>query len=137
MRVVADAGPLHYLVLIGQIDVLPRLFANVAVPPVVRDELDRPNTPASVRAWIASPPSWLSVVAGQPAVTDPASAGLDDGERAAIALATALHADLLLMDDRTGVATARALGFAITGILGLLDRAARRGLLDLAAAFAH
>jgi predicted nucleic acid-binding protein len=74
MRVVADAGPLHYLVLIGQIDILPRLFANVAVPAAVRDELDQPNTPASVWAWIASPPPWLSVVAGQHAVTDAASA---------------------------------------------------------------
>ncbi len=31
-------------------------------------------------------------------------AALDDGERAAIALATTLRADLLLMDDRVGVA---------------------------------
>lgn len=47
-----------------------------------------------------------------------------------------MQADLLLMDDRAGVAAARARGFAVTGTLGLPDRAARRGLLDLAAAFA-
>jgi predicted nucleic acid-binding protein len=35
--VVADTGPLHYLVLIGQIDLLPRLFTAVTVPMVVRD----------------------------------------------------------------------------------------------------
>lgn len=40
------------------------------------------------------------------------------------------------MDDRAGVAEARSLGFAVTGTPGVLDRAARRGLLDLAAAFA-
>lgn len=39
------------------------------------------------------------------------------------------------MDDRAGVAVARGLGFAVTGTLGLLDRAARRGLIDLASAF--
>jgi predicted nucleic acid-binding protein len=57
VRVVADTGPLHYLVLIRQIDLLPRLFGGVAIPEVVRDELDQPTTPASVRAWIGLPPS--------------------------------------------------------------------------------
>jgi predicted nucleic acid-binding protein len=51
-------------------------------------------------------------------------------------LATHLGAELVLMDDRTGVAAARALGLAVTGTLGLLDRAAQRGMIDLGAAFA-
>jgi predicted nucleic acid-binding protein len=37
--VVADAGPLHYLVLTGDIELLPELFERVLVPQVVRDEL--------------------------------------------------------------------------------------------------
>jgi len=37
--VVADAGPLHYLVLTGDIELLPKLFERVLVPQVVRDEL--------------------------------------------------------------------------------------------------
>ena len=37
------------------------------------------------------------------------------------------------MDDREGVGIAR--GLAVTGTLGVLDLAARRGLIDLAAAF--
>jgi hypothetical protein len=47
--VVADTGSLHDLVLIGQIDLLPRLFAAVTVPMVVRDKLLHPNTPQPVR----------------------------------------------------------------------------------------
>jgi predicted nucleic acid-binding protein len=135
VRVVADAGPLHYLVLIRQIDLLPRLFGGVAIPEVVRDELDQPTTPASVRTWIVSPPSWLSVMPGPLADMDAIPAALDDGERAAIALGVSLSAELLLMDDRAGVAAARTRGLAVTGTLGLLDRAARRGLVDLVAAF--
>jgi predicted nucleic acid-binding protein len=60
---------------------------------------------------------------------------LDDGERAAIALALAVKADLVLMDDQDGVAAARRQGLTVTGTLGVLDLAARRGLIDLAAAF--
>jgi predicted nucleic acid-binding protein len=63
--------------------------------------------------------------------------GLDDGQQAAIALAAALSADLLLMDDREGVMVARSKGLAVTGTLGVLGLAARRGLVDLADSFAR
>ncbi len=134
--VVADAGPLHYLVLIGHVDLLPGMFEGVWIPAIVRHELNHPQTPKAVRDWIVAAPAWLSIVSEPIPDEDPALAALDDGERAAIALAAQLHADLVLMDDRAGVAVARARGLEVTGTLGLLDRAARRGLVDLAAAFA-
>ena len=40
------------------------------------------------------------------------------------------------MDEREGVEAARRLGLAIAGTLGVLDRAAERRLIDLAAAIA-
>jgi predicted nucleic acid-binding protein len=39
------------------------------------------------------------------------------------------------MDDREGVAVARRKGLAATGTLGMVDIAARRGMIDLAGAF--
>jgi hypothetical protein len=39
------------------------------------------------------------------------------------------------MDDREGVAAAQSMGLAVTGTIGLLYLAARRGLLDLSEAF--
>jgi predicted nucleic acid-binding protein len=74
-------------------------------------------------------------MAPTPAIPDDLQlAALDDGERAAIALAVSEQADLILMDDRAGVAAARGKGFVVMGTLGLLDRAARRGLVELPAA---
>ena len=67
--------------------------------------------------------------------TDAAWLALDAGEKAAIALAAFLAADLMLMDDRAGIMVARQKGFVVTGTLGVLDLAARRGLIDLAEAF--
>jgi predicted nucleic acid-binding protein len=49
------------LALIGQSEVLPALFVKVIIPSVVRDELDRAQTPAAVRKWIQSPPAWLEL----------------------------------------------------------------------------
>ena len=132
--VVADTGPLNYLVLIGEIEILPVLFEKVFVPQAVRAELRHRVSPGGT-GMAARPPKWLEVrpvrsVANQ----DPALRALDTGERAALTLAHALGADLLLMDDRAGVAVARRQGFAVTGTLGVLDLAARRGLIELSAA---
>lgn len=132
--VVADAGPPRYLVLIDQIELLPQLFGKVVLPDVVRDELNAPQTPAQVRAWLASSPPWLEA-GSAPAVEKQLPPKLDNGERAAIALAMELGASLILMDDRAGVEEARLRGLQVTGTLGVLLLAARRGLVDLEAAF--
>lgn len=132
--VVADAGPPRYLVLIDQIELLPRLFGKVVLPDVVRAELSAPRTPAQVRTWLATSPPWLRV-GSAPVVENLLPPKLDEGERAAIALAMDLGASLILMDDRAGVEEARRRGLQVTGTLGVLLLAARRGLVDLEAAF--
>jgi hypothetical protein len=101
---------------------------------VVRDELANAEAPQAVCDWIARAPGWLDVRPAHPGADDVAVAKLDEGERAAIALALAVKAELVLMDDREGVGIARVRGLAVTGTLGVLDLAARRGLIDLAAA---
>jgi predicted nucleic acid-binding protein len=86
-----------------------------------------------VRNWIANPPLWLSIHETPGRQFDHGSVeGLDEGETAAIALASSLRADLLLMDDRKGVIVAHAKGLRVTGTLGVLDIAAQRGLVDFA-----
>lgn len=128
MIVVSDTSPLNYLVLIGRDAVLPALFGRVAAPPAVIAELRHPKTPHEVSAWAASPPAWLDVLT--PKLTLP-STKLGPGETEAIALATELKADVLLIDDRDGVAAARQLNLFVTGTLGVLVMAADRGLLRL------
>jgi predicted nucleic acid-binding protein len=57
--VVADTGPVNYLVLIGAIDLLPKLFGEVHAPQTVFDELTDRETPPLVRAWVTQAPDWL------------------------------------------------------------------------------
>lgn len=133
--VVADTGPIHYLALIGHSEILPALFEKVIIPSVVRDELDRAQTPAAVRNWIQSPPEWLELHPHIDSPFDDALGNLDEGERAALVLAASLRADLLLLDDRQGVRVARNKGFRVIGTLRVLQLAAQRGLLELANAF--
>jgi predicted nucleic acid-binding protein len=128
---VADAGPLHYLVLVDAIDLLSQLFTAVLVPQIVRDEISRAGTPPLVRDWISAPPPWLQIVPTPSHETLPFPK-LDIGERAALALAMSQSAGVILMDDRRGVAAAQANGLVSIGTLGLLDQAAARGIIHFA-----
>jgi predicted nucleic acid-binding protein len=129
--VIADTGPVNYLILIDCIDLLPRLCETVVLPEVVQKELANECAPLPVRRWIASPPDWLQVMNTTEAAP---LAGLHKGEAAAIELASVLTADLLLMDDRRGVLAAERTGIRVTGTLGVLDIAAERGMIDFAQA---
>jgi len=133
--VIADTGPVNYLILIGHIGLLPTLFEKVILPGAVKFELANPGAPGAVRAWIADPPAWIEVrEAPGHSPEEEGMSRLDAGEKEAIRLAVALGADLLLMDDRQGVVTARRKGFGVIGTIGILDLAARRGQVDLPAA---
>jgi hypothetical protein len=57
--VIADTGPVNYLVLIGEIDLPPRMFEKIALPLAVQAELADPPAPLPVRRWIATPPHGL------------------------------------------------------------------------------
>lgn len=130
--VVADSGPLRYLVAIEVVQVLPRLYERIAIPPAVLAELRHPSAPASVQAWSRSLPDWVTVQ--RPAAPHRPDA-FDPGESEALALAVELRADLILLDEREGRREAVALGLTLSGTVGVLERAAERGLLDLERAF--
>jgi predicted nucleic acid-binding protein len=85
MIVVADTTPINYLVLIGEIDVLAKLYGCVVIPRAVQEELTSLHAPAAVRVWMAQPPDWLDVRSPL-TVSDPTLDKLDSGERDAIVL---------------------------------------------------
>ena len=133
--VIADTGPVNYLILIGCIDLLPALFEKIIVPAAVQNELASRKAPSVIRQWIGNPPAWLEVRESPfSQAEDAALKGIDSGEKAAIQLAAFLHADLWLMDDGKGVSAAEKKGLADTGPLGILDLAAQGGRLDFALA---
>jgi|SRR5580658_2046358 predicted nucleic acid-binding protein len=135
MNVVADTGPLHYLVLIGQADVLALLYTRVLVPTTVVGEMRQAATPAVVRNWISRPPDWLKVRPDPP--SDATLRFLDEGESAAIGLALSLGIERILIDDWDGRFEAVRRNLRVTGTLGVLVLAHQRGHLDFETALAH
>jgi predicted nucleic acid-binding protein len=130
MIVISDTSPINYLILIGEIDILEKLFKRTFVPQAVFSELQHTKTPQRVKDWTANTPSWLEVKKADSSLFTP-SKRLGDGEREAIALAIELKADALLIDDRDGTREARSRSLIALGTLNLLERAAEKCLLDL------
>jgi predicted nucleic acid-binding protein len=130
--VVADTGPIHYLVLIEAIDVLPRLYDRIIIPTSVHRELRHPNAPILVKQWTASLPGWAEIRA---ASRIELLGILGSGEAEAIALAQELQADSLLLDETEARQEALRRKLPVSGTIGVLEKAAERGFLILAEAF--
>ncbi|MCI0747811.1 MAG: hypothetical protein L0Y58_20580 [Verrucomicrobia subdivision 3 bacterium] len=126
--VVADAGPLHYLVLIDCGEILGNLFDRVLVPFAVRDELMHPHAPEKVKNWIVLRHPWFEIA---PVAQTQSVRGLHRGEAEALQLALERRADAVLIDDMDGRAAARRLGIPTIFTVAILELAAEKGLIDL------
>ena len=128
MIVVADTSPINYLLLIGHIDLLPRLYGRVVIPTSVAVELSDAYAPAAVKSWIENRPDWMDV--SEADVHNHSLDFLDRGERDGIALAQALHADVILLDDLEARREARLRKLYVTGTLGVLRDSAENGWIN-------
>ena len=127
---VCDTTILLYLGRIGQIDLLPALFAPVYVPEQVNLELDMGRL---LRSETINPQSlaWAAAVAVPRALIDSLPPNrLGAGEQAVIAYAQAHHGCVAGMDDLRARQLAEAIGLRVTGTLGILLRAKQAGLVS-------
>ncbi len=129
MIVVADTSPIHYLVQLDEVDLLPALYGRVFLPSAVVKELQHPKAAAKVAPWLASLPAWISI---EPPIPnpDPELAFLDPGEREAIQIAEEHRPSLLLIDEKRGRHEAARRGLPFTGTLGVLAAADKIGRVD-------
>ena len=83
MIVVSNTSPINYLILIGHIDLLSKLFQRIIIPQTVYNELSNAAALLLVQNWIDTLPDWLKI---QPVnqASDAIVDLLDPGERAAL-----------------------------------------------------
>jgi predicted nucleic acid-binding protein len=129
MRAVSDTSVLSSLASLGRIDLLEKQFGEVSIPAAVRQELHRHPHPQA--AQILRKAIDLEKIKVRSAINLPMVAALmrtlDRGEAEAIALASEMGADFLLVDEREGREFARRMGLRITGTLGVLRKAKADG----------
>lgn len=127
MVVVSDTSPITNLLKIGKIDLLQQIFGEVIIPVGVYEELTR--IPAQKKKieninWIKKHNARDEILISNLLKL------LDKGESESIALAIALDADYLLIDERKGRKVANEYGLTITGILGVLRKAKFKGQIE-------
>lgn len=133
MIVVSDTTPLRYLIEIGEVHILEKLFGQVIIPEKVFGELQGKKTPEQVKAWIQSHPAWIEVRKANISLFTP-MVKIQDGEREAIALALELKPDALLLDDEDAMKEAYRLSLPFLRTFRILEEAAKKRLLDLSEA---
>ena len=126
---VADSGPLICLARINQLELLPRLFAKILVPPEVWDEVTVRGQ-GHPGAYEVSQVTWITIQAPDPQLVKPLSILVDAGEAQAIALAQTTADCTILLDDARARKVAQRIGIKQIGTIGLLLRAKRRGLIE-------
>ncbi|MBR6028634.1 MAG: DUF3368 domain-containing protein [Clostridia bacterium] len=132
MIVVSDSTPLITLMKAMQLDLLHKLFGEIAIPQAVfseltsnssfRDEADLIRNSDYIRVVQVSHPDHVDILCR--------AAGLDRGESEAIVFADESKADLLLMDEAKGRQVARNMNIPILGSIGILIRAFQAGHLS-------
>jgi predicted nucleic acid-binding protein len=126
---VSDTGPLiSFEIIPGGFMLLRRLVGGILVPPEVVDELSVGLLPGSDYLAHYGIADFVRV---EPAPAAPAAtAGLHEGESAAITLALARKLPLLI-EERQGRQVALALGVETIGAIGLLLYACNIGIITV------
>lgn len=122
MIVLADAAPVLNLAAVGKLDLLRALYGQMVVPFTVQSELSRNEADLD--------PAWTRVVKPRnPSEANPLFEELDPGEKESIAVAAAVRATLLLVDEKRCRRAATQHGLEVTGLLGVLAEAKTKGFI--------
>ena len=127
MIVFSNTTPIIALSSIQQLDLLPRLFQRVHLVGEVIDE-------CAVGGAITVPDlrqlSWIQPVHSTPCHYAGVLLELDSGEKHTLDMAQKLNADWVLIDEKIGRNMAEYLGLRVTGTLGILLNAKRKGWIS-------
>ena len=129
MKAVCNTSPQILLAKIGRLHLLQQLYREILIPVAVLEEVRaKPGREAQqLQTLIEEGIYQLHRVAGTVISEIPAELG--SGEREVIALAIEKQADLVILDDLEGRRIAREKGLIVTGTIGLLVEARKRGLI--------
>jgi len=129
---VSDSSPLIHLAKIEALELISRLYSQILIPPAVWREVveESDGRPGAVEMEKAVAAGWMvKQAAKNETLVVALRQTLDNGEAEAVALATELHPESVLLDDKLARQMARRLGVVVTGTIGVLLRAKQLGLI--------
>lgn len=129
MIVVSDTSPIINLAAVGQLQLLRQLYGRIIIPPAVHREIVVVGAGQPGAVQVESYDWFETRSAPNQDLVASLQLKVDGGEAEAIALASALNADLLLLDERRGRVAAAHLGLRFVGLLGILIEAKHKSLV--------
>lgn len=131
MLIISDASPIICFIKIDRLTILHQLFGRLIIPPAVWNEINQLSE-LGYDLNLFRNSDWIEIRDAQNhAMVEKLRQSLDRGESEAIALASELHPDYLLIDERLGTLTARNLGIHTIGVIGIIIRAKDQELIPL------
>jgi predicted nucleic acid-binding protein len=115
--IVSDTSCLILFYKIGELDLLKKLFGKLHTTDIVLKEFNQPI------------PDWIEVLQLKTDMHKGLSGYLDAGEATSIALASEYEESLLIIDEIKGRKAAKEMGISVTGSLGVLITAKKKGHL--------
>jgi uncharacterized protein len=125
---ICNTSPFQYLHQLGRLDILPALTRGVTTPRAVYDELEAGRALGHDLPDLLTL-SWVTLRDPRSAPALPLAAGLGPGESSVLALALESSSPLVILDDALGRRAAHLLDIPLTGTLGILLDAKKRGLV--------
>ncbi len=126
--VVLDAGPVIHLDELGLLRLLEG-FSEIQIPTLVWDEIRAHRPLLTLDRLLGAEVINPTTESTARLAALPLFGQLHPGERAALTLLLARAEGMFLSDDDAARQSAEALGFAVTGTLGIVLRGVRRGQL--------
>lgn len=131
MKIVSNTSPLINLAMIGELELIQKLYGTIYIPQAVFDEIVIQGKGQAGAEQIKSN-TWIKVYPIQNTLLIKSlSLELDKGEAEAIALAIELSAHLVLLDEKRGRTIAGQFNLRPLGLLGILIHAKKTGLIPL------
>jgi predicted nucleic acid-binding protein len=133
-EIICNTSPLQYLHQLDVLHVLRELVKTITVPPAVQQELETGR-----RLGLNLPDlqtlDWIVVRRPSSSVALPLVTDLGSGEREVLALALETPDSVCILDDSLARQVAKMLRLRITGTLGILIDAKRRGIISAVGPF--
>jgi predicted nucleic acid-binding protein len=131
MIVVSNTTPLIGMAMLGHYRMLQSIFAEIHLPQAVYREIAiaGKGEPGASETEQGIQAGWIHLHRVRPSkLLQSLKTDLHEGEAEAIALASSLQANLILLDDRKARVKAQALSLSVTGTMGILLIAQQSGL---------
>ena len=130
MPTVSNSSPIIHLTKIGLLGLLEDLFRQIVVPEKVFEECTHSDRHQDEAALIKNA-EWIVVESiSNTRVFNLLHSDVDAGEAEALVLALESNAELILLDDQEARFKARRMGLPITGTVGVLLLAKKKGLIE-------